>query len=67
MATQTTQTQTILPQWYTDYATNLLTKAQPPLRSRISGMTLPASRRSSRSSSRRLTCISRAWAHTSPT
>jgi hypothetical protein len=28
MATQTTQTQTILPQWYTDYATNLLTKAQ---------------------------------------
>ena len=28
MATQTTQTQTILPQWYTDYATNLLTKAE---------------------------------------
>lgn len=28
MATQTTQTQTILPQWYTDYATNLLSKAQ---------------------------------------
>jgi len=28
MSTQTTQTQTILPQWYTDYATNLLTKAQ---------------------------------------
>ena len=28
MATQTTQTQTILPQWYTDYATNLLSRAQ---------------------------------------
>jgi hypothetical protein len=28
MATQTTQTQTILPQWYTDYATNLLSKAR---------------------------------------
>ena len=28
MSTQTTQTQTILPQWYTDYATNLLSKAQ---------------------------------------
>lgn len=28
MATTTTQTQTILPQWYTDYATNLLSKAQ---------------------------------------
>jgi hypothetical protein len=28
MATQTTQTQTILPQWYTDYATNLLSRAR---------------------------------------
>jgi hypothetical protein len=28
MPTQTTQTQTILPQWYTDYATNLLSKAR---------------------------------------
>jgi len=28
MSTTTSQTQTILPQWYTDYATNLLTKAR---------------------------------------
>jgi hypothetical protein len=28
MTTTTSQTQTILPQWYTDYATNLLTKAR---------------------------------------
>jgi hypothetical protein len=28
MATTTSQTQTILPQWYTDYATSLLTKAR---------------------------------------
>jgi hypothetical protein len=28
MATQTTQTQTILPAWYTQYATDLLSKAQ---------------------------------------